>query len=106
MFNAQQPTEKDLPTSAQLLKSTIIAIMVAIILLVMVILPAEYGTDPTGVGKLLGLKEMGDIKMSLLEESQNELSQENNTSSIDTDSLISFLISCFLLPSTLKLFLN
>ena len=87
MFNAQQPTEKDLPTSAQLLKSTIIAIMVAIILLVMVILPAEYGTDPTGVGKLLGLKEMGDIKMSLLEESQNELSQENNTSSIDTDSL-------------------
>ena len=47
MFNAQQPTEKDLPTSEQLLKSTIIAIMVAIILLVMVILPAEYGTDPT-----------------------------------------------------------
>ena len=77
MFNAQQPTEKDLPTSTQLLKSTIIAIIVAIILLVMVILPAEYGTDPTGVGKLLGLKEMGDIKMSLLEESQNELSQEN-----------------------------
>ena len=87
MFNAQQPTEKDLPTSTQLLKSTIIAIIVAIILLVMVILPAEYGTDPTGVGKLLGLKEMGEIKMSLLEESQNELSQENNTSSIDTDSL-------------------
>ena len=87
MFNAQQPTEKDLPTSAQLLKSTIIAIMVAIILLVMVILPAEYGTDPTGVGKLLGLKEMGDIKMSLLEESQNELSQENITSSLDSDSL-------------------
>ena len=53
MFNAQQPTEKDLPTSTQLLKSTIIAIIVAIILLVMVILPAEYGTDPTGVGKLL-----------------------------------------------------
>ena len=34
MFNAQQPTEKDLPTSTQLLKSTIIAIIVAIILLV------------------------------------------------------------------------
>ena len=47
MFNAQQPTEKDLPTSKQLLKSTIIAIIVAIILLAIVILPAEYGTDPT-----------------------------------------------------------
>ena len=85
MFNAQQPTEKDLPTSAQLLKSTIITIMVAIILLVMVILPAEYGTDPTGVGKLLGLKEMGEIKMNLLDEFQKESSQENAVSSMDID---------------------
>ena len=85
MFNAQLPTEKDLPTSAQLLKSTIIAIMVAIILLVMVILPAEYGTDPTGVGKLLGLKEMGEIKMNLLDEFQKESSQENAVSSMDID---------------------
>ena len=87
MFNAKQPIEKDLPTSAQLLKSTIIAIIVIVILFVMVILPAEYGTDPTGVGKLLGLKEMGDIKMSLLEESQNESLQESEPFSIDTDSV-------------------
>ena len=87
MFNVKQPTEKDLPTSAQLLKSTIIAIIMIVILFVMVILPAEYGTDPTGVGKLLGLKEMGDIKMSLLEESQNESLQESEPFSIDTDSV-------------------
>ena len=93
MFNAQRPTEKDLPTSAQLLKSTVIAIIVAIILLVMVILPAEYGTDPTGVGKILGLKEMGEIKISLLEESQNESSQENNTSSIKTDSVEQVMVN-------------
>ena len=87
MFNAKQPTEKDLPTSAQLLKSTIIAIIMIVILFVMVILPAEYGTDPTGVGKLLGLKEMGDIKMSLLEESQNESLQESEPFSIFSDSV-------------------
>ena len=87
MFNAKQPIEKDLPSSAQLLKSTIIAIIMIVILFVMVILPAEYGTDPTGVGKLLGLKEMGDIKMSLLEESQNESLQESEPFSIDTDSV-------------------
>ena len=87
MFNVKQPTEKDLPTSAQLLKSTIIAIIMIVILFVMVILPAEYGTDPTGVGKILGLKEMGDIKMSLLEESQNESLQESEPFSIDTDSV-------------------
>ena len=87
MYNAKQPTEKDLPSSAQFLKSTIIAIIMIVILFVMVILPAEYGTDPTGVGKLLGLKEMGDIKMSLLEESQNESLQESEPFSIDTDSV-------------------
>jgi len=87
MYNAKQPTEKDLPSSAQLLKSTIIAIIMIVILFVMVILPAEYGTDPTGVGKILGLKEMGDIKMSLLEESQNESLQESEPFSIDTDSV-------------------
>ena len=87
MFNAKQPIEKDLPSSAQLLKSTIIAIIMIVILFVMVILPAEYGTDPTGVGKLLGLKEMGYIKMSLLEESQNESLQESEPFSIDTDSV-------------------
>ena len=87
MFNAKQPIEKDLPSSAQLLKSTIIAIIMIVILFVMVILPAEYGTDPTGVGKLLGLKEMGDIKMSLLEESQNESLQESEPFSIVSDSV-------------------
>ena len=87
MYNAKQPTEKDLPSSAQLLKSTIIAIIMIVILFVMVILPAEYGTDPTGVGKLLGLKEMGDIKMSLLEESQNESLQESEPFSIFSDSV-------------------
>ena len=87
MYNAKQPTEKDLPSSAQLLKSTIIAIIMIVILFVMVILPAEYGTDPTGVGKILGLKEMGDIKMSLLEESQNESLQESEPFSIFSDSV-------------------
>ena len=85
MFNSQQPSEKDLPTSAQLLKATVVAIAVAFILIVVVVLPAEYGSDPTGMGKILGLKEMGEIKMSLLDESHKESSQQNTTSSIEID---------------------
>lgn len=65
MFNSHQPTKNDLPTSSQLIKSTIIAFVVAGVLLLLVILPAEYGTDPTGVGEFLGLKKMGDLKISL-----------------------------------------
>lgn len=58
-----------LPSKRGLVKSTIIAISVAAFLLVTVILPAEYGIDPTGIGSLTGLKKMGEIKVSLAKES-------------------------------------
>ena len=39
----------------KLLRSTMIAAAVAATLLITVVLPAEHGMDPTGVGGLLGL---------------------------------------------------
>ena len=72
MFNAHKPSENDLPTSSQLLKSTIIALFVAVTLLLCIVIPAEYGTDPTGVGALLGLNKMGEIKVSLEQEALKE----------------------------------
>jgi hypothetical protein len=72
MFNSQKPTENDLPSSTQLIKSTIIAILIAFLLLICVVLPAEYGYDPTGVGDLLSLKKMGEIKTSLKQEELND----------------------------------
>lgn len=58
----------DVPSSRTLLRSTLIAASVALILLVTVVLPAEYGVDPTGAGRLLGLTEMGEIKVALAKE--------------------------------------
>ena len=54
MHNSQKPDVNELPSSKQLLKSTIIAFLAAIVILVTVVLPAEYGIDPTRVGRLLG----------------------------------------------------
>lgn len=68
MTNDTLPTPNDLPSLKQLGRSTLIALIVATILMVTVVLPAEYGKDPTGVGSLLGLTEMGRIKMSLAQE--------------------------------------
>src|SRR3546814_17950651 len=34
----------------------------------LVVLPSEYGIDPTGIGRVIGLTEMGAIKMQLAEE--------------------------------------
>jgi hypothetical protein len=41
-----------------LAKTTAISLVVASLLLVTVILPAEYGVDPVGTGRLLGLTEI------------------------------------------------
>jgi len=45
-----------------------VALTGAVVLLATVVLPAEYGIDPTGVGRMIGLTEMGEIKMSLARE--------------------------------------
>jgi hypothetical protein len=70
MYNTPKPSIEDLPTSAQLLRSTGIAIVSAAVILVTVVLPAEYDVDPTGVGGVLGLTEMGEIKTQLAEEAE------------------------------------
>ncbi len=68
MFNSQMPRLEDLPTTRQLVRATFIAATAASGLLVTVILPSEYGVDPIGIGKALGLTEMGEIKVQLAEE--------------------------------------
>ena len=44
-----------LPTLAQLWRATAIAALVAAVILVTIVLPVEYGIDPTGSGRTLGL---------------------------------------------------
>lgn len=68
MFNSDIPTRAELPSTAQLIKSTIIAFIVAIVLLFTVVLPAEHAIDPTGIGRMLKLTEMGEIKKQLAAE--------------------------------------
>lgn len=64
------PTTVELPSSKQLLKSTFAAIVTASVLLVTVVLPSEYAIDPTGIGRALGLTEMGQIKTQLAAEAE------------------------------------
>ena len=70
MFNAEKPSLNELPTSAQLIRSTAIAAVSAVAILVTVVLPAEYDIDPTGIGGMLGLAEMGEIKSQLAAEAE------------------------------------
>ena len=68
MYNTDFPAKADLPSTGRLFRSTIIAGVSALAILLTVVLPSEYGIDPTGFGRLTGLTTMGEIKMQLAEE--------------------------------------
>ena len=94
MYNAPQPKPEDLPTRSQLRRWTIIAVVGAVAIGVMVYMPAELGRDPTGVGSVLGLKEMGEIKQQLAEEAAaDELLHESNQTSTLLDHALGLFIS-------------
>ena len=68
MFNTPLPTVNELPSTRKLVRSTVIALLTAIGLLVTVVMPSEYAVDPTGVGRALGLTQMGELKIILAQE--------------------------------------
>lgn len=72
MYNNDMPSRAELPSAGKLLRSTVIAALVAAALLVTAVLPGEYGIDPTGVGRMLGLTPMGEIKAQLAAEATAE----------------------------------
>jgi hypothetical protein len=72
MYNTEIPARAELPTTAQLLKSTAIAVVAAAVILVTIVLPAEYAIDPTGIGRALKLTQMGEIKKQLAIEAETD----------------------------------
>jgi hypothetical protein len=77
MHNIENPGPMpEAPTARRLLRSTLIAALVAVAILVMIVLPAEYGIDPTGVGRILGLQQMGEVKMQLAREEAGLAAEE------------------------------
>lgn len=72
MYNSDIPSRAELPSSRQLIRSTLIAAVSAVVLLYTVVLPSEYGVDPTGIGRVLGLTEMGEIKTRLAKEAAED----------------------------------
>lgn len=68
MYNTELPDRASLPTTRRLLRSTMLAAVVAAVLLVTIVMPAEYGLDPTGVGSVLSLRAMGEAKLALAKE--------------------------------------
>lgn len=83
MNHANKPKLEELPSRTALFRSSIIAGVSVVAILVTVVLPAEYAIDPTGIGRVIGLTEMGEIKRELAEEAaQDELLHVDQSSSV------------------------
>ena len=91
MHNSNIPPHVELPSSQRLIKSTFIALAMACLLLVTTVLPAEYGVDPTGIGSVLGLTKMGEIKTSLAKEAE-AATQAETLPTVEADSGITSVI--------------
>ena len=100
MYNSDTPSQAELPSSNQLIKSTILAAIAAIVLLFTVVLPAEYGIDPTGVGKLLRLTEMGQVKQQLAEEAAADAAGLLTTETPDVDNVTEKAVNATIADTT------
>ena len=74
------PTADELPSKEKINRAALIAAGVAAVLLVTTVLPAEYGYDPTGAGRALGLTAMGEMK-------QNEGAAESDAAEAESQDL-------------------
>jgi len=48
------------PSVGKLIRATVFALILAAVVLVVAVLPAEYGIDPLGIGKVLGLTQLAE----------------------------------------------
>ncbi|QTN36387.1 transmembrane anchor protein [Cognatishimia activa] len=93
MYNAPQPKLEDLPSKRQLRRSSIIAGIGAVFIGVAVYMPAELGQDPTGVGSLLGLTEMGEIKQQLKAEAAADAETHSELEPSLLDDILGLFVS-------------
>ena len=70
-------SNEGLSATAKFIKFTILVVVVVGVLLVTVVMPSQYGTDPTGIGRVLGLTQMGEAKMQLAEQAAADAMAED-----------------------------
>ena len=64
------------------------------LILVAVVLPAEYGIDPSSAGRMLGLTEMGEIKQELHDEAEQDQQLHGDDQSLNLmDSIIGIFVN-------------
>jgi hypothetical protein len=77
-----------LPSTRTLARASLASVGLAALLSAGVVLPAETGRDPIGLGAVLGLTEMGRIKVSLAAEAAQDAEHERLATATNDDSTL------------------
>lgn len=72
MTSQSSPEMPDQPSLSTLARTTAFALVVAGVILVTVVLPAEYGIDPVGIGRRLGLTDIAAPPFDPVEMTRSE----------------------------------
>jgi hypothetical protein len=68
LANTTPPTPSELPSKPALIIASVLVALVSVLIVLTTVLPAERGVDPTGLGKVTGLQEMGEFKVEAAKE--------------------------------------
>src|SRR5215217_6132963 len=76
MAHIDPPPAELLPPTSRLNKLAAIAVVAVVVLLTVAVMPAEKGVDPTGLGRVIGLTQVGELKVALAKEIADEAAAE------------------------------
>jgi hypothetical protein len=79
--SAPRPVGVTTPSVRKILLATAVAAVVAAIILVVAVLPAEYGIDPLGTGRLLGLTDLAGASAGAI--TRQDAAYKTNTASFE-----------------------
>lgn len=83
---------QDTLSNQALLKSTVIALLIAGLALVSFILPAEYNIDPTGIGAKLGLTALANPEVTAVSSDTNAQQTGQPAADQDTSDIIEVIV--------------
>ena len=75
-------------STATLIKASIIATVIGVVVLIIAILPAEYNIDPTGIGKAMGLTKIAQAANQPLQTQSIQVQSPQATSNERADIVI------------------
>lgn len=93
MTNGTPSASGTIATLPQLKRATLWAAIVAAALLVIAVLPAEYGIDPTGIGRSLRLTRLGEAKRGAAANTASTSSRDLISATADGGTRVSIVIA-------------